>query len=260
MINDTVQLSQHDGVAIITLNRPDKLNALNADLLDALEQTLRQLQADSSVRVLVITGSGAKAFAAGADIAQLHAQDAFTGRLFAERGQRVFSFIERFGVPVIAAVNGFALGGGCELAMACHLRFAADSARFGQPEVNLGIIPGYGGTQRLPRLVGMAKALELILSGDMINAEEAHRIGLVNRIYPAAELLEQTLAFASALASKAPLALRACLEATQLSGDLSILEGMQAEASIFGRTCGTEDFTEGTAAFLEKRPASFTGR
>ena len=259
-MNETIQLSQHDGVAIITLNRPDKLNALNADLLDALEHTLRQLQTDASVRVVVITGSGAKAFAAGADIAQLHSQDAFTGRLFAERGQRVFSLIERFGVPVIAAVNGFALGGGCELAMACHLRFAADSAKFGQPEINLGIIPGYGGTQRLPRLVGMAKALELILSGEMVNAEEAHRIGLVNRVYPAAELLEQTRALATALAAKAPLALRACLEATQLSGDLSILEGMQAEASIFGRTCGTSDFTEGTAAFLEKRPAAFTGR
>ncbi|HBB25928.1 MAG TPA: enoyl-CoA hydratase [Bacteroidetes bacterium] len=260
MINDTILLAQHDGVATITLNRPDKLNALNADLLDALEHTLRHLQADASTHVVVITGSGSKAFAAGADIAQLHAQDAHSGRLFAERGQRVFSLIERFGKPVIAAVNGFALGGGCELAMACHMRFAAESARFGQPEINLGIIPGYGGTQRLPRLVGMAKALELILSGDMITAQEAHRLGLVNRVYPAAELVESTMTFAATLAAKAPLALRACLEATLAAADTSSLEGMHVEASIFGRTCGTVDFTEGTAAFLEKRPAVFTGR
>lgn len=260
MINDIIQLASHDGVAIITLNRPDKLNALNAELLDALEHTLIQLQEDTATRVVVITGSGSKAFAAGADIAQLHAQDAYTGRLFAERGQRVFSRIERLGKPVIAAVNGFALGGGCELAMACHMRFAAETAKFGQPEINLGIIPGYGGTQRLPRLVGMAKALELILSGEMIPADEAHRVGLVNRLYPSADLLEATLAFARALAAKAPLALRACLESTQASGDTSLLEGMYVESSIFGNTCGSEDFNEGTAAFLEKRPASFSGR
>lgn len=260
MINDIIQLASHDGVAIITLNRPDKLNALNAELLDALEHTLIHLQEDTATRVVVITGSGSKAFAAGADIAQLHAQDAYTGRLFAERGQRVFSRIERLGKPVIAAVNGFALGGGCELAMACHMRFAAETAKFGQPEINLGIIPGYGGTQRLPRLVGMAKALELILSGEMIPADEAHRVGLVNRLYPSADLLEATLAFARALAAKAPLALRACLESTQASGDTSLLEGMYVESSIFGNTCGSEDFNEGTAAFLEKRPASFSGR
>jgi enoyl-CoA hydratase len=260
MTNDTVLLAQHDGVATITLNRPDKLNALNADLLDALEHTLRHLQSDATTRVVMIIGSGSKAFAAGADIAQLHAQDAYSGRLFAERGQRVFSLIERFGKPVIAAVNGFALGGGCELAMSCHMRFAADSAKFGQPEINLGIIPGFGGTQRLPRLVGMAKALELILSGEMLTAQEAHRLGLVNRVYPAAELVESTMAFAAGLAAKAPLALRACLEATQAAADTSALEGMHIEASVFGRTCGTQDFTEGTAAFLEKRPAVFTGR
>lgn len=260
MINDTILLAQHDGVATITLNRPDKLNALNADLLDSLEHTLRHLQADVSTHVVVITGSGSKAFAAGADIAQLHAQDAYSGRLFAERGQRVFSLIERLGKPVIAAVNGFALGGGCELAMACHMRFAAESAKFGQPEINLGIIPGYGGTQRLPRLVGMAKALEMILSGEMVTAQEAHRLGLVNRVYPAADLVESTMTFAAALSAKAPLALSACLEATLAAADTSSLEGMHVEASVFGRTCGTEDFSEGTAAFLEKRPAVFTGR
>jgi len=260
MINDTILLEINDGVAVITLNRPDKLNALNADLLDALEQSLRHVQADPSTRVVVITGSGPKAFAAGADIAQLHQQDGFSGRLFAERGQRVLSLIEHLGIPVIAAVNGFALGGGCEVAMACHMRFAADTARFGQPEINLGIIPGYGGTQRLPRLVGLAKAIELILSGDMIGADEAHRLGLVNRVYPAAELLEQTLAFARTLADKAPLALRACLEATKAAENSSALEGMTIEASVFARTCASEDFKEGTMAFLEKRPAAFTGR
>lgn len=255
-----VLVERHDHVTLLTLNRPDKLNALNADVLSSLELILSDLKADDSVRAVVITGSGPKAFAAGADIAELNEQDAVRGRLFAERGQRVFNAIERFGKPVIAAVNGFALGGGCELAMACHLRFASTTARFGQPEINLGIIPGYGGTQRLPRLVGQARALELILSGDMINADEAHRLGLVNRLYDAESLLTQALSFASALAGKAPLALYACLEAVQAAEDLSGLEGMYAEASIFGRTCGTEDFKEGTRAFLEKRTAEFTGR
>lgn len=249
-----------NGVATVTLNRPDKLNALNAAVLESLETIFLGLQADESVHAVVVTGSGPKAFAAGADIAELHKQSQHSGRLFAERGQRVFTLIERLGVPVIAAVNGFALGGGCELAMACHIRFASSMARFGQPEINLGIIPGYGGTQRLPRLVGTPKALELILSGDMINADEALRIGLVNRVYAPEDLLEQTIAFAIALAAKAPLALRSCLEATQLANDTSVAEGLYAEASIFGRTCGTVDFKEGTQAFLEKRPPAFTGK
>ena len=260
MQNDVLLTEINSGVALVTLHRPDKLNALNGELLEALESTFLAIQRDDSVRAVVITGSGPKAFAAGADIGELSTQSAHSGRIFAERGQRVFSLIERLGIPVIAAVNGFALGGGCELAMSCHMRFAAESARFGQPEINLGIIPGYGGTQRLPRLVGMAKAIELILSGEMVDASEAHRLGLVNRIYPHAELLEKTIEFAKGLAAKAPLALRACLEATQIAGDTSLLEGLHAEASVFGRTCGTEDFTEGTTAFLEKRPAAFSGR
>lgn len=260
MQNDVLLSEINSGVAIVTLHRPDKLNALNGELLEALESTFLAIQRDDSVRAVVVTGSGPKAFAAGADIGELSKQSAHSGRIFAERGQRVFSLIERLGIPVIAAVNGFALGGGCELAMACHMRFAADNARFGQPEINLGIIPGYGGTQRLPRLVGMARAIELILSGEMVDAAEAHRIGLVNRIYPHAELLDKTIEFAKGLAAKAPLALRACLEATQIAGDTSLLEGLHAEASVFGRTCGTHDFAEGTAAFLEKRPAAFSGR
>ncbi len=259
VMSDTVLLAHQDAVAVLTLNRPDKLNALNAELLGALEAKLHEVIADRAIRTIVITGSGPKAFAAGADIAELHAQDAYGGRLFAEFGQRVFNLIERSAKPVIAAVNGFALGGGCELAMACHMRFASETARFGQPEINLGIIPGYGGTQRLPRLVGQAKAFELILSGDMVNAMEAHRIGLVNRVLPAEELLSSTLAFAASLASKAPLALTACLEAVQIAGDTSLLEGLHAEANLFGRICGTEDFKEGTDAFLAKRTAAFKG-
>lgn len=255
-----VLLERKGGHAVVTLNRPDKLNALNADVLEALESIFADLKADTAVHAVVVTGSGEKAFAAGADIAELHRQDAYAGRIFAERGQRVFNAIERFGKPVIAAVNGFALGGGCELAMACHMRFASENAQFGQPEINLGIIPGYGGTQRLPRLVGQAKAMELIVSGDRITAHEAHRLGLVNRVYPQAELVEQTEAFAASLATKAPLALYACVEAVQAAADTSTLEGMYVEASVFGRTCGTQDFKEGTLAFLEKRAATFTGR
>lgn len=255
-----VFLERKGGFAVVTLNRPDKLNALNGEVLEALKTIFAELKADTAIHAVVITGSGEKAFAAGADIAELHRQDAYGGRIFAERGQRVFNAIERLGKPVIAAVNGFALGGGCELAMACHLRFASENAQFGQPEINLGIIPGYGGTQRLPRLVGPAKAMELILSGDRINAQEAHRLGLVNRIYPLADLVEQSEAFAASLASKAPLALYACVEAVQAAADTSALEGMFVEASVFGRTCGTQDFKEGTMAFLEKRTANFTGR
>jgi len=259
-MSTVITLDYTDGVALVTLNRPDKLNALNAEVLSTLEGALADLKENNEVRVVVITGSGPKAFAAGADIAELHEQDAASGRRFAERGQRVFNAIERLGKPVIAAVNGFALGGGCELAMACHMRFASEKARFGQPEVNLGIIPGYGGTQRLPRLVGMAKAYELNLSGDMIDAAEALRIGLVNRTYAPETLLEETMSFAKGLAAKAPLALYAALEATQASGDTSGLEGLYVEASIFGRTCGTDDFKEGTKAFLEKRDANWSGR
>lgn len=256
---NTVLLDRRDGYAVLTLNRPDKLNSLNIELLNDLSSVLNVCKSDDAIRVLVITGAGPKAFAAGADIAELHAQDGVTGRTFAERGQSVFSQIEQLGKPVIAAVNGFALGGGCELAMACHLRFASDTARFGQPEINLGIIPGYGGTQRLVRLVGSAKALELILSGDMLTASEAHRLGLVNRVMPGDELLAHTVAFAAGLAAKAPLALTACLEATRAADDLTIQDGLALEAALFARTTATADFKEGTLAFLEKRQPDFKG-
>lgn len=259
-MSPVVLLDRATGYATVTLNRPDKLNALNSDVLDALEAVFAEIKADPTIHVVVVTGSGPKAFAAGADIAELHRQDAYSGRLFAERGQRAFNAIERLGKPVIAAVNGFALGGGCELALACHIRFAADNARFGQPEINLGIIPGYGGTQRLSRVIGHSKAMELILSGDMINAEEALGLGLVTRVYPPDTLLLSTQDFAATLAAKAPLALYGCLEAVQASGDTSLLEGLFVEAGIFARVCGTQDFKEGTQAFLEKRQASFNGR
>ena len=256
---NTVLLERRNGYAILTLNRPDKLNSLNIELLSDLSFILSECKKDVRIRVLVITGAGPKAFAAGADISELNAQNGSTGQAFAKRGQAVLSQIELLGKPVIAAVNGFALGGGCELAMACHIRFAADTARFGQPEINLGIIPGYGGTQRLARLVGTAKALELILSGEMLLATEAHRLGLVNRVLPSDELLAHTEAFAAMLATKAPLALAACLDATQAAGDLSIADGLDLEAQIFGSTCGTADFKEGTCAFLEKRSPTFIG-
>lgn len=258
-MSSVLEVSDNNGVRTLTLNRPDKLNALNGGVFDALEPALAEAKADRSIRVVVITGAGPKAFAAGADIAELHEQDAVSGKLFAERGQLVFNAIERLGKPVIAAVNGFALGGGCELALACHIRFAASSAKMGLPEVTLGIIPGYGGTQRLSRLVGQAKAYELTLSGMMVKADEAERIGLVNRVIDAEELMNETMKFAELLAKQAPLAMYGCLEAIQASGDTSLLEGNHIEASIFGRTCGTEDFKEGTAAFLEKREASFKG-
>lgn len=255
-----VIVEKQQNVALITINRPDKLNALNGEVLEQLSETIRLIRSNDDIRVVVITGSGPKAFVAGADIAELHALDEVSGLKFTAIGQDIFSSIERLGKPVIAAVNGFALGGGCELALACHIRFASDAARFGQPEINLGIIPGYGGTQRLSRTIGVPKALELILSGIAITATEALSLGLVNRVYIPDELLPATLEFANSLAAKAPLTLRACLEATLASYDTTRLDGQYIEAQLFSRICGTTDFKEGTAAFLEKRQPSFEGR
>lgn len=258
-MSSVVEATTANGVTTLTLNRPDKLNAINAEVLLALEEEIARVKESDDTRVVVVTGAGPKAFAAGADIAELHDQDASSGKRFAERGQRVFSALERLGKPVIAAVNGFALGGGCELALASHIRFASSSAKFGLPEITLGIIPGYGGTQRLSRIVGQAKAYELILSGAMVRADEALGMGLVNRVVDAEQLMSETIAFAEGLAKQAPLALYGCLEAVQSSNDTSLLEGNFVEASIFGRVCGTADFKEGTLAFLEKREAKFIG-
>jgi len=246
--------------ALIKINRPDKLNALNGQTINELEEVFESIKNNSEIFIAVITGSGEKAFVAGADIAELNKLDIMSAKEFSEKGNRVFRAIETLDKPVIAAVNGFALGGGCELALACHIRFASDNAKFGQPEVNLGIIPGYGGTQRLARLINSARALEMILAGDMISAEEALRIGLVNKVFPQADLVIKTLEFAEKISSKGQQAIRFALKAVKATDNISLTEGLAYEASLFALVCGTEDFKEGTIAFLEKRKPAFKNR
>jgi len=254
-------LLAHDGpVATLTVNRPKVLNALNQHTLDELGRAVAALRDDEQVRVVIVTGAGEKSFVAGADIGELAVQTPASGREVARNGQRVFDAIERLGKPVIAAINGYALGGGCELAMACTLRIAADTAKFGQPEINLGLIPGYAGTQRLARLVGRGRALELLLSGDQISAQEAHRIGLVNRVVPAADLMRDATAWAQALATKAPVAVRYILDAVRDGLDMAFSQAEGLEAALFGLVASTEDMREGTRAFLEKRRPEFKGR
>ena len=250
---ETLLLAIDQAVATVTLNRPKVLNALNTQALDELEAVFTALATDPAVHVILLTGAGEKAFVAGADIAELAATDALTGEQKARRGQHVFGLIASCGKPVIALVNGFALGGGCELALACTLRVASETAKFGQPEVKLGIIPGYGGTQRLPRLVGPAAALKLILTGAIIDAAEAHRIGLADEVVPLDELLARGHELARAMIAVAPLALTACLQAVQQGTGLSLEAGLDLEARLFGPLCATEDKAEGTAAFLAKR-------
>lgn len=248
------------GILVITLNRPKVLNALNAATLGELRQAIDAAAADAGVRAIVLTGSGEKSFVAGADINELAVQTPVGGRDHARHGQSLFDRIERLGKPVIAAVNGFALGGGCELAMSCTMRIAADTAKFGQPEINLGLIPGYAGSQRLPRLVGRGRAQELLLTGDMIDAQEAWRIGLVNRVVPAASLMDEARKLARTLAAKAPVAVRYILDAVASGLDMPFPEAEDHEATLFGLVSTTEDMREGTAAFLEKRKAQFKGR
>lgn len=249
-----------DRIAVITLNRPDKLNALNHDTLVELKDAIVAANDSADVDVVIITGAGEKAFVAGADIKELSAQDAVAGQRFALFGQDVFNAIEQSAKPVIAAVNGFALGGGCELALSCHIRIAAENAKFGQPEVNLGVIPGYGGTQRLARVIGPGLAAELILTGDMVDATEAHRIGLANRIVPRGEALQSAKDMAVKIAAKGQPAVRLALQALRCVPQMGLREGLSTEAALFGIACGTEDFKEGTAAFLEKRAPAFTGK
>ncbi len=246
-----------DNVAIVKINRPKKMNALNETTLKELDKVFNEIKNDKDIYVVILTGEGEKAFVAGADISELNGLDVISAKKFAEFGQAVFNTIENLGKPVIAAVNGFALGGGCELALACHFRIASENAKFGQPEVNLGIIPGYGGTQRLAKQINSGRALQLILTGEMINAEEAYRLGLVNNVYKQEELLEKALEIAKTIASKGQIAVRYALQAVVASNNLSVPEGLRLEASLFSLTTGTEDFKEGTSAFLEKRKPNF---
>src|SRR6266699_1447095 len=249
-----------DSIAFVTINRPDKLNALNDHVIAELSDAATRIAAAPEIRGAIITGAGTKAFAAGADIAELALQGPFDGKARALRGQAVLRQLETCGKPVIAAVNGFALGGGCELAMACHLRIASENAKFGQPELKLGIAPGYGGTQRLPRLVGKGVALQLILTGETIDAREAHRIGLVNKVVPSAELLAAAEQLVRAILAMGPLAVRLALEAVDQGLEMSLDEGLLLEANHFGLLAATEDMKEGLTAFLEKRPPRFRGR
>jgi enoyl-CoA hydratase len=260
MAFDNLLLERDGAVAIVTINRPKVLNALNSETIDELRRAILELEADDGIRATVLTGAGEKAFVAGADINELAVQTPVTGREHALAGQQVFDLVENMGKPVIAAINGFALGGGCELAMACTLRLAADTAKLGQPEIALGLLPGYAGTQRLPRLVGKGKAMEMMLTGAQITAEEAQRIGLVNRVVPAPDLMNAAKALAAQLARSAPIAMRYIINAVNKGFEMPFAEACQYEATLFGLVASTEDMREGTKAFLEKRKAEFKGR
>ncbi|HEX9705841.1 MAG TPA: enoyl-CoA hydratase-related protein [Gemmatimonadales bacterium] len=260
MTYQTLLFDVRDGVAFITINRPDKLNALNDQVVDDLAAAAERIATDPAIRGAIITGSGPKAFVAGADIGDLAKQGPFDGKARSLRGQAVLRRLETSGKPVIAAINGYALGGGCELALACHLRIAADTAKFGQPEVKLGIAPGYGGTQRLPRLVGKGVAFRLILTGEVIDAQEAYRIGLVNKVVPAADLLPESEKLLRDILATGPLAVRLALEAVDRGLDMTLDDGLLLEANHFGLLAATHDMKEGLTAFLEKRPPRFEGR
>jgi enoyl-CoA hydratase len=260
MAFDNLLVEREHRVALVTINRPKVLNALNTHTLDELRRALFELRQDDDVRVVIVTGAGEKSFVAGADIKELAALTPTSGREHALAGQHVFDLIEKLGKPVIAAINGYALGGGCELAMSCTIRLAADSAKLGQPEINLGLIPGYAGTQRLARLVGKGKAMEIILTGAPMTAAEAEKIGLVNRVVPAAELMTAARTLAAALAAQAPVAMRYIIDAINHGLDMPFADAVKFEATLFGLVAATEDMREGTRAFLEKRKPDFKGR
>jgi len=243
----------------LTINRPEKLNALNQQTLKEIEQAINDAQDNSEVAAIIITGSGEKSFIAGADISELAKSNAMTGMKFATYGQKVMNTIEQSKKPVIAAINGFALGGGCELAMACHIRIASDNAMFGQPEIKLGVIPGFGGTQRLVRLVGKGRALEMNLLGNMIDANRAYEIGLVNQVVPQTELIATVEKMAKQLTFSAPVAMHCIIDSINHGAECSLLDGLDYEAKAFAITCSTADMKEGTSAFLEKRKANFSG-
>ncbi len=256
----TLQLTHAGAVATVTLHRPEVLHALDARSFDELDHVFARIAQDRETRVALLTGSGDRAFAAGADIRELLATDAAGGRKVSERGQQVFNHIEGCGKVVIACINGVALGGGCELALACTLRLASESARLGLPEARLGLLPGYGGTQRLPRLIGRSAALRMMLTAAVIDAREALRLGLVDEVVPAAELMVRAGELAGTIAALAPLAVEGILEAVRRGEDLPLHSALEAEAQIFGTLCGTDDKREGLSAFLEKRPAKWQGR
>ena len=260
MAYETLLVEKKDNIAVVTINRPKVLNALNITVIEELERVFNEFKSDPEVKAVILTGAGEKAFVAGADISGLVELNAIEGKRFAERGQKVFNLIENLGKPVIAAINGYALGGGCELAMACHIRVASENAKLGQPEVNLGIIPGYGGTQRLPRLIGKGRAMELILTGRMVDANEAYQMGLVNKVVPQDKLLEEAINMAKTILSKGPLAVKYAMEAINRGLEVTLEEGLKIEADLFGICCATEDKTEGTKAFLEKRKPNFKGK
>jgi enoyl-CoA hydratase len=260
MAYENLLYEKKEGIATVTFNRPKVLNALNRKTIEELHHLLLDARDDESVRVLILTGAGEKAFVAGADINELAQQTPVNGKEFSLYGQSVLHLLETIGKPSICAINGFALGGGCELALSCSIRIASKNAKLGQPEVKLGIIPGYGGSQRLARLCGKGVAHELCLTGEMITAEEAQRIGLVNHVYEAGELLPAAEAMAKKIIEKAPLAVNYCMEAIERGVEMPQQEGLFLEATLFGLCCATEDMREGTKAFLEKRSAQFKGR
>jgi enoyl-CoA hydratase len=257
---ENILFEKKGAIAYVTINRPKVLNALNMATMEELRTAFTAIKDDREVRVAIMTGSGEKAFIAGADIGELAKNDAVSAKEYTHRGQSVLDLIENLGKPVIACINGFALGGGCEIAMACTMRLASENARLGQPEVKLGIIPGYGGTQRLPRLVGKGIAMQLVLAGEMISAQEAHRIGLVNEVTTAAELIPRAEAIAQKIIANSPLAVQYAMEAVNKGMEMTLAEGLYLEAVLFAVACASEDKQEGTSAFLEKRPPQFKGK
>ena len=257
---ENILFEKKNSIAYITINRPKVLNALNMATMEELRASFHDVKNDAGTRVVIMTGAGEKAFIAGADIGELAKHDPVTAKAYTHRGQSVLNLIENLGKPVIACINGFALGGGCEIAMACTMRLASENAKLGQPEVKLGLIPGYGGTQRLPRLVGKGIAMQLVLTGDMISAQEGHRIGLINEVVAAAELIPRAEAIAHKIIANGPLAIQYSIEAINKGLEMTVSEGLFLEATLFGVICATEDKKEGTTAFLEKRQAQFKGK
>jgi enoyl-CoA hydratase len=257
---ENIKLEKKSAIAYVTIDRPKVLNALNMATMEELQEAFTDIASDRDIRVVILTGGGEKSFVAGADINELQKNNPVDAKAYTHRGQAVLDLIENLGKPVIACINGFALGGGCEIAMACTMRLASEGAKLGQPEVKLGIIPGYGGTQRLPRLVGTGLAMQILLTGDMITAQEAHRIGLVNEILPPDKLIARAEEIAKKIIANAPLAIQYTMEAVNQGLNMTLEGGLFLEATLFSVACASEDKTEGTTAFLEKRPAKFQGK